>query len=119
MKKEIIIDAKYKKLGRVASEVALVLRGKTSADFLPHRVEFPKVFVTNIDELNLSQEKLKKIFFISYSGYPGGQKEKSAHSVAQKDKKELLLKAISGMIKRNRLKKIMIKNLVLLHGDKK
>lgn len=118
MKKEIIIDAKGKKLGRVASEAALALRGKTSPDFLPNRMEFPNVFVKNVDNLDLSESKLKKTFFIRYSGYPGGQKSKSAHSVAQKDKKELLKKAILGMIKRTRLKSKMIKNLVLLHDDK-
>lgn len=118
MKKEVIIDAKGKKMGRVASEAALALRGKTSADFLPHRVEFPKVLIKNIDGLDLSYEKLKKTFFVRYSGYPGGQKIKSAHSVAENDKKELLKKAISGMIKRNRLKSKMIKNLILYHGDK-
>lgn len=119
MKKEIIIDAKYKRLGRVASEAASALRGKTSADFLPHNVFLPKVFIKNIDEMDLSQEKLRKTFFIRYSGYPGGQKQKSAYNVAQENKNKLLSKAISGMIKRNRLKKIMIKNLVLLHGEQK
>jgi len=112
--KEIIIDAKGKKLGRVASEAALALRGKTSADFLPNRVSFPRVFIKNIDDLNLSQEKLKKTFFVKYSGYPGGQKIKSAHSV---DKNELLKKAILGMLKRNKLKSKMIKNLILYHGE--
>ena len=118
MKKEIVIDAKGKKMGRVASEVALALRGKTSPDFLPNKIEFPKVYVKNIDALDLSFEKLKKTFFVRYSGYPGGQKIASAHDIAKKDKKELLKKAILGMIKRNKLKSVMVKNLFLYDGDK-
>ena len=119
MKKEIIIDAKGKKLGRLASEAAVALRGKTSADFLPHRISFPQVYIKNIDNLDLSHEKLKKTFFVRYSGYPGGQKIRSAYSVAQKDKKDLLRKTILGMIKRNKLKSKMIKNLVLYNGEQK
>lgn len=118
MLREIIIDAKGKKMGRIASEAALALRGKTSADFLPHKLEFPKVFIKNIDALDLSETKLKKTFFVRYSGYPGGKKTFSAHGIARKNKKELLKKAISGMIKRNRLKSKMIKNLSLYNGDK-
>src|SRR3989344_3450592 len=114
MVKEIIIDAKGKKLGRVASEAALALRGKTSADFLPNRVSFPRVYIKNIDSLDLSQEKLKKTFFVKYSGYPGGQKIKSAHDI---NKNELLKKAISGMLRRNKLKSKMITNLILYHGE--
>lgn len=116
--RQIIIDAKGKKMGRVASEVALALRGKLSVDFLPNNVELPKVLVKNVGELDLSREKLKKTFFVRYSGYPGGKKIISAHDVAQKNKKELLKKAISGMIRRNRLKSKMIKNLTLYDGDK-
>lgn len=119
MKKEVIIDAKGKKLGRVASEAALALRGKTSADFLPYRISFPQVYIKNINDLDLSHEKLKKTFFVRYSGYPGGQKIESAHRVAQKDKKDLLEKAIFGMIRKNKLKSKMIKNLILYHGEQK
>ncbi|MEK7503265.1 MAG: 50S ribosomal protein L13 [Patescibacteria group bacterium] len=118
MKKEIIIDAKNGKLGRVASKIAVSLRGKTDADFLPNKVEFPKVFVKNVDEMDLSENKLKKTFFVRYSGYPGGLKETSAFLIAQKDKRELLKLAVWGMIKNTRLKKRMLKNLVLFHGDK-
>lgn len=117
--KEIVIDAKDKKLGRIASEVALALRGKTSVDFLPNRISFPKVFIKNVDELDLSENKLKKTFFVRYSGYPGGQKIRSAHDVFQKSKSDLLKKAIYGMIRRNRLKSKMIKNLILYHGEQK
>lgn len=117
MKSEIIINAENKKIGRLASEVAMALRGKTEADFLPHRTVFPKVIVQNIDSLDFSERKLKEKFFWRYSGYPGGRKEISAHEVAKKDKREVLRHAILGMLPKNRLARKMIKNLDLRRGN--
>lgn len=119
MKAEIIIDAKDKKLGRLASEVAKTLRGKTEADFLPNRTTFPRVIVKNVDEIEFNETKLKNTFFQRYSGYPGGRKVFSAWDVAQKDKREVLKHAVWGMLHKNRLKKDIIKNLTLLHGNDK
>ncbi|OGF63242.1 50S ribosomal protein L13 [Candidatus Giovannonibacteria bacterium RIFCSPLOWO2_01_FULL_44_40] len=117
MKREIIIDAANKKLGRVASNIALALRGKTDADFLPHRTVLPKVIVKNVDKINFSEKRLKNSFYARYSGYPSGRKTISALEVAKKDKREVLRRAISGMLPRNRLKKGMIKNLIIYHGE--
>jgi len=116
---EIIIDAKNKKMGRLASEAAKALRGKTSAAFLPNSQNLPKVIVKNADEIDFSEKKLKESFFARYSGYPGGRRVKSAFVVAQKDKREVLKKAILGMLPKNKLRKIMIKNLILKHGEDK
>lgn len=117
MKKEIIIDAKNKKLGRIASQIALALRGKTNVGFLPHVTVLPKVIVKNADAIDFSEKKLKEKKFGRYSGYPGGRRTKSALEVAQKDKRDVLKRAVSGMLPRNRLKKMMIKNLTLYHGE--
>ncbi|MDO8522769.1 MAG: 50S ribosomal protein L13 [bacterium] len=119
MKTEIIMDAKNKKLGRLASEVAKALRGKTDADYLPNRTTFPKIIVKNVDKIEFSEAKLKDTFFQRYSGYPGGRKVFSAWELAQKDKREVLKHAIWGMLHKNRLKKEMIKNLTLYHGEDK
>lgn len=116
MVKEIIIDAENKKVGRLASEIAKALRGKTSAGFLPYSLDLPKVTVKNTDGMAFSEKKLKEKEYWTYSGYPGGRKVKSAWEVAQKDKREVLRRAVWGMLRKNRLKKIMIKNLILLHG---
>lgn len=117
MNKEIIINAKNKKLGRVASEIALALRGKTSADFLPHAKQLPKVKVINVDFLDFSEKRLREKTFLRYSGYPGGLRRKSAWEIAGKDRREVLKHAINGMLAKNRLKKIMLKNLDLKHGE--
>src|SRR3989344_8936729 len=104
MKKEIIIDATDKKLGRLASEVASSLRGKTDPDYLPNRTTFSRVTVKNVDAMSLSEKKLKETIFTRYSGYPGGLHKKTAHAVASKDKRDLLYRAVSGMLKSNRIK---------------
>ena len=117
MKKQIIIDAKNKKLGRLASEVALTLRGKTKADFLPYAKDLPKVTVKNVDLIAFSEKKLRGKTFLRYSGYPGGLKSRSAWEVAKKDKREVLKHAVSGMLAKNKLRKVMLKNLTLEHGD--
>jgi len=119
MKQEITIDAKDKKLGRLASQVAKALRGKTEADFLPNRTTSPKVTVKNVDLIEFSENKFKNTFFQRYSGYPGGRKVFSAWEVWQKDPREVLLHAVHGMIHKNRLKKGMLKNLILKHGEDK
>ena len=118
MKKgEIIIDAARKKLGRLASEVAVSLRGKTMPDFLPYDTSLPKVTVKNADSMNLDEKKLKESSFARYSGYPSGRKVKTALEIAQKDKCELLRMTVLGMLPKNRLKKEMIKNLIIYHGE--
>ncbi|KKT29598.1 MAG: 50S ribosomal protein L13 [Candidatus Giovannonibacteria bacterium GW2011_GWB1_46_20] len=114
-----MIDAKGKRLGRIASGTAFALRGKTKADFLPHNTVLPKVVVKNADAVDFSEKKLKEKKFWRYSGYPGGMKLKSAHEVAQKDKREVLRRAVLGMLPHNRLRKIMIKNLIIYHGEDK
>ena len=119
MKSEIIIDAKDKKIGRLASEIAKTLRGKTEADFAPNSTTLPRVLVKNVDKIVFSENKLKNTFFQRYSGYPGGRKILSAFEMAQKDMREVLKHAVLGMIHRNTLKKRMIKNLVMYHGENK
>lgn len=118
MKKEIVIDAKNKRLGRVASKIARALRGKTEADFLPNRTVLPKVFVKNGDLVDISEKKLKESEHARYSGYPSGRKVSSAWEVAKKDKRLVFRHAVLGMLPHNRLRKIMIKNLIIYHGEK-
>ena len=117
MKKQITIDAKNKKLGRLASEAALALRGKTEADFLPYVKDLPRVTIKNVDLIAFSEKRLKESDFLRYSGYPGGLKKKTAFKVAESDKREVLRHAINGMLPKNKLRKVMLKNLTLEHGD--
>ncbi|MEK9175733.1 MAG: 50S ribosomal protein L13 [Patescibacteria group bacterium] len=119
MIKEIIIDAQKQKLGRIASEVAKSLRGKTTPDFLPNRTTFPKIIVKNVDKINMNVRRLKKNNFSSYSGYPGGRKTRPMFDIAKKDIRELLRRAVWGMLPKNKLRSVMIKNLIIYHGNDK
>ncbi len=119
MVKEIIIDAKGKRLGRIASQIAAILRGKTSADFLPNRVAPVKAIVKNVDQLDLIEKKIQTSHFARYSGYPSGRKVRTVAEVAAKDKREVLRLTVWGMLPKNKLRKLMIKNLTIYHGNEK
>lgn len=117
MIQEIIIDAKDQKLGRISSEIAKSLRGKTTSDFLPNRMLFPKVIIKNFNKIDINIRRLKKTTFSNYSGYPGGRKIHTMFDLAQKDIKELLRRSVWGMLPKNKLRSIMIKNLIFYHGN--
>lgn len=107
-----IIDAKGKRLGRIATEAASVLMGKHTPEFVKNRVIAPIVSIENIQGMALSEKKLKTKEYVHYTGYPGGlRKEKMESLMERKGKSELLRKAIEGMIPRNRLRKERMKRL--------
>jgi large subunit ribosomal protein L13 len=106
-----VIDAEKKSLGRVATEAAMALMGKDQAGYEPNKVG-GKVHVTNVSKLNITEKKLKEKIYQTYSGYPGGQKEKTMEEViAKKGHGEIMRKAIRGMLPSNRLRDLRLKNL--------
>jgi large subunit ribosomal protein L13 len=118
-KTEITIDAANKKLGRVASDIALALRGKKSPTFAPHKTNTPKVLVKNVDSISFSERRLKDTYFVRYSGYPGGKKDIPVSDVLKKDPRDVLEHAVSGMIPKNKLHKNIMKQLTMYHGEDK
>lgn len=119
MAKEITISAKGKSLGRLAAMIAQLLRGKGTADFVPHAPSIPRVVVTNIDALSISEKKLHTKVHWRYSGYPSGRHEVLWRDVAQKDKGLLLRRAVLGMLPKNRLRPRMLKSLTIEHGNRR
>lgn len=114
MKKEYTIDAKGKSLGRVASEAAAILRGKNSPDFMPNIAPNIKLTITNGDKFRVTGKKMKQKRYMRHSTYPGNLKILRMEEVVDKKGKEYLLKkAVDGMLPKNKLRKIMIKNLVI------
>jgi large subunit ribosomal protein L13 len=112
--KEYKIDVSNKKLGRVASEIASILMGKSNTDFQKNTIADVKVEVTNASKMDISDKKAVEKIYTSYSGYPGGLKEKSLEQiVGKKGYSEVLSKAVYGMIPNNRLKKNILKNLTI------
>jgi len=108
------IDAKGKKLGRVASEAATYLLGKKEIGFAPNTVANMKVTITNASQADIGEKKKKETIHTTYSGYPGGLKERtSAHIIENKGYAELFKLAVSGMLPNNKLKKEIMKNLIV------
>lgn len=114
----IEIDAKGKVLGRLATHVANVLRGKDLPNFAPNKFPERKVIVKNVNSLALSEEKRKTKIYWRYSGFPGGIHAKTLEQRFKQDPKEILRMAIFRMLPNNKLRKRMIKNLDLhLNSD--
>jgi large subunit ribosomal protein L13 len=108
------IDAQNKKLGRVASEVAVILMGKNRADFVRNAIPNIKVKITNASKIFTTNKKMSGKIYKKYSGYPGGLKERTMKKVASdKGMKEALRIAIKGMLPKNKLRDRMMKNLII------
>ena len=111
-KKEYVIDAKGKRLGRIATEAASVLLGKDSASFVKNDVADVQVKIVNARLLDISEKKRVQEEFQTYSGYPGGQKRETlGHLIDRRGYGEVLTRTIRGMIPKNKLHKLRMKNL--------
>lgn len=105
------IDAKGQKLGRLATKISLILQGKHKASFGPEKPGDEDVFVKNIDKVLIDKKKMEKKVYIRHSGYPGGLKKITLKELFEKDPKEVLIKAVWGMLPKNKLRKKRIKRL--------
>ncbi len=112
MKKERqIIDASKKPLGRVASEVAILLLGKNKTDYEPNVDKGEAVTVKNIEDISFTGNKKEDKIYYHHTGYPGGLKEISYERLTKKDRTLALKKAVYGMLPKNKLRKERIKKL--------
>ena len=109
----IQIDAANQPLGRLASRIASILRGKTNPKFQPYKLSNEKVIVENVGKIKFTGRKLEQKKYFHYSGYPGGLREKKMGEVFKKNPAEVLRRAVLGMLPKNRLRKEMIKNLII------
>jgi len=112
--REHIIDAEGKALGRLASEVAILLCGKDSPDYARNLVSDVKVKVNNVSKIKIFNNKLDSTYHNHYTGYPGGLRTvTNARTVEKKGYSELLRLAVHGMLPNNKLKPLMLKNLII------
>lgn len=112
MKREAhTIDATGKVLGRLATEVAALLRGKYKPDFVPYKDMGDFVIVKNIRKMKLTGKKMEKKIYYHHTGYLGGLKEVPFRRVFGKNPGEVLRKAVFGMLPKNKLRAIQIKRL--------
>jgi large subunit ribosomal protein L13 len=116
-RKWYIVDAAGKPLGRVASQVATVLRGKHKPEYTPHVDTGDHVIVINCDKVVLTGRKLDQNFYYHHSGYPGGLRKTSYREMMAKKPLFVMRKAVQGMLPKNRLGRQMIKKLRLYAGS--
>jgi len=110
-KKYFIIDAKSKPLGRISTQVAVLLMGKNDPKFAANVVANNIVVVINAKDVFLTGTKELSKRYYHYSGFHGGIKEKSFLELKKNDPREIIIKSVRGMIPRNRLTKDTLKNL--------
>jgi len=112
--REYNFDATGKKLGRLATELAVVLMGKDQPDFAPNVVADVKVTVNNASKLDIDDKKMDSKIYDRYSGYPGGRKEFTMRKlIADKGYKAVLQNAVYGMLPKNKLRDRVMKNLII------
>jgi large subunit ribosomal protein L13 len=111
-----LVDAKDKVLGRLATEIANLLRGKGKPIFSPHMDTGDFVIVVNAEKIRLTGDKLKGKVYYHYSGYPGGLKTITAEKLLAKRPEELVRRAVKGMLPKNRLGRKVFKKLKVYTG---
>ena len=117
VKKEwVVIDATDLALGRLASRIALVLRGKTKPGFTPHVDCGGNVIVINAEKVALKGKKMTDRVYVRYTGYPGGQRFTTPAEILQKRPTELVRRAVKGMLPKTRLGDKLINNLYIYAG---
>ncbi|MCD6353757.1 MAG: 50S ribosomal protein L13 [Proteobacteria bacterium] len=106
-----LVDAEDKILGRLASQLASILRGKNKPIFTPHVDTGDFVVVVNAKKIKLTGRKLKDKIYYHHSGYPGGIKSINAKDLLDKRPEDVILKAVKGMLPKNSLGRTMLKKL--------
>jgi large subunit ribosomal protein L13 len=108
------LDATSKRLGRVATEVAVLLMGKNRTDFAKNKIPDIKVEVINASKFWIDARKKRDKTYVTHSGYPGHLKTRSMQQVIDsKGEKEVLRMAVLGMLPKNKLRPQMMKNLTI------
>lgn len=111
------IDASNKIVGRLASEIARLLLGKQNPAARLNAVAGAEVAVTNTDKMRVSGNKMKGKIYYRHSGYIGNLKAESFESLFRRDSREVLRRAVSGMLPKNKLRKERMKKLRLFRGE--
>jgi len=116
-KKWYLIDGEGKTVGRVATKIANLLRGKEKPQFTPHADTGDFVIVVNADKLKFTGKKWDQKTYYWHTGYPGGIKSISAESLAKKHPEDILKKAVWGMLPKNKWQKKLITRLKIYAGN--
>lgn len=115
-KKWYLIDATDKVVGRLASEIATILRGKHKAVFTPHNDTGDYIIVVNAEKVRFTGKKLDRKIYRHYTGFIGGLREVAARTVLAKKPTDVLYNAVKGMLPKNTLGRRQLKKLKLFVG---
>ena len=111
-----VVDAEGQTLGRLSSKIAFILRGKHKVGYTPHFDCGDFIVIINAEKIALTGRKMDKKIYLTYSGYPGGQKQATAGEILAKHPTRLMENAIKGMLPKGRLGRAMIKKLFVYAG---
>ncbi len=110
---EYKINAEGKILGRLASEIVVLLRGKNSPNFSPNKISGNKVIVYHTDRVRTTGKKLAQKLYRRHSGYIGNLREEKMKDLMKRDSRLVMKHAVMGMLPKNKLRAKIIKNLIL------
>jgi large subunit ribosomal protein L13 len=113
----VLVDATGMPLGRLATQVAMILRGKTKPTYTPHADTGDYVVIINSDKVVLTGNKLTDKYYFSHSGYAGGSKFVQAKDMIEKNSDRAIERAIKGMLPKNTLGRQMYRKLKVYKGD--
>lgn len=115
-KQWVLVDAEGQVLGRLASQIAVVLRGKHKPNYTPHVDCGDNVVVINAEKVKLTGRKETDKEYVSYTGYPGGQRRTNPEQLLAKKPIKVLENAVKGMLPKNRLGRQLFRNLYAYDG---
>ena len=116
-KEWVLVDADGQTLGRLASKVAKLIRGKYKPNFTPHVDCGDNVVIINAEKINLTGKKWTSKSYIRHTGYPGGQRSLTATELFEKDPSRIIEKAVKGMLPKNKLGSALFRNLYVYSGS--
>lgn len=112
----VLVDADGKTLGRLATRIAEILRGKHKPEFTPHCDVGDFVVVVNAERIHVTKDKLDSKHYWRHSGYPGGIRSRSLRDMLERQPEEVIRRAVKGMLPRNRLAREQIGKLKIYAG---
>jgi len=115
-KQWVVVDAEGEILGRLSTKIAMIIRGKNKPEFTPNVDCGDNVIVINADKVKLTGNKFSDKQYVSYTGYPGGQRFISPKELMAKHPTRVIEKAVRGMLPKNRLGKALFGNLHVYAG---
>ena len=115
-KEWVVVDAEGEVLGRLASKVAKLIRGKHKPNFTPHVDCGDNVVIINAEKIKLTGNKWNDKTYVRHTGYPGGQRTLTASELMGKSPIKVVEKAVKGMLPKNRLGSALFRNLYVYEG---